>query len=204
MQFSPSFLFCDIAIAENIRKNNGGFLVNFGEPPPPSPNGGTYLTFSVSMINIYTQLLGNVLLFFYFLKMSQNKTEIKIIWGGVHDISKRVEIENNGVKWKTSFGNIFTNGFTSCRKIVVQKDEFTVLCKIYATLLNRPIFECTVSSKNNDDNKHTNTFRAFTSTTSMKNVFKHLGISPRRNWNGNEFFGLYRDNVKEMLKKGFF
>lgn len=133
--------------------------------------------------------------------MSQNKPEIKITWEGMHDIGKRVdgvEVENDGVKWKTSSGIIFTDGFTSCRKILVQENEITVLCKISATLLNRPIFECTVNSKNNNG---THSFRGFTSTTSMKNVFKHLGISPKRTWNGNEFFGLYRDVKKRLLLK---
>ena len=129
--------------------------------------------------------------------MSSTTVEL-VSWEGLLEVGKRVATDDIESKnyWTSNSGYQYHDGYTCIRKLHDKKSNtfFKINCRIFSSLLQRPLFECVV-----EKDVVLQTFIATNPTSAMKKVFNYTGIIPKRVWNGNHFFGLHRKDVQHLL-----
>ena len=112
----------------------------------------------------------------------------------------------NEIKWH---GNIKTgvrilnqnckgyNDEYECMRIL--KGTFNVYCEILASVLQKPLFKCRVE---NIGTLVSTSFSATNPTAVTHKVLNYLNVLTKRRWNGNDIFGLHREDVQKTLKSG--
>ena len=128
-----------------------------------------------------------------------NKGYELVSWKGVLDPGFQVVDDGINNFWISKAGYIYNEGYSCLREMqdkAVSTLIFRVLCKIYSSTLKKPLFECSVET----DDSQPQVFTAINPTAAMQKVFNCTGITPKRTWNGNHFFGLHRKDVIEALK----
>ena len=116
-----------------------------------------------------------------------------VYWGGLLTIGKDVVDD----KWISSSGLKYRDGYSAIRKVVVSEITYDIVCIIKSSTLNKPLFECQLNKQD-----ELFVFCAVTPTTAMKKAFSCLDFHCKKNWNGNDFFGLKLKDVESAIAKG--
>ena len=120
-------------------------------------------------------------------------------WEGVQCVGRKVLNSSGdlGDGWCLNAVQ-YRHGYKCTRKVYDEKTTkfYVIICEIYNTALIKPLFQCIIM----DGDLELPKIIATNPTTAVKKVLQVIDVKRSKIYNGNNFFGLHREDVKKLQR----